>query len=272
MINLNKKHKVMLILKALAKIHENKDFIIALSRREIISKYKQSLLGKIWIILQPMGLMIVLTIVFSLFVRLPSEGIPYAPFLFVALLPFLYLNSAVGASSNLINNYSGLIKQRNFFRPTLVFIKFLSETINFGIALIGLAIVMAIYKIIPGINALYAIPILATQMVLMLGLMLLLSATNAYVRDLGVVAPLVLRMLRYLSPVMYSFNAIPIQYQPYVALNPLTGIFDGYRKAILHNQPPDMMLLVYSMVFSVIVLIIGWVTFMKLEKNFADVV
>jgi ABC-type polysaccharide/polyol phosphate export permease len=263
---------VLLILKTLAKIHENKDFIIALARREVVSKYKQSFLGKLWIILQPMGLMVVLTIVFSLFVRLPSEGIPYAPFLFVALLPYLYFSTAISSSSGIINGYAGLIRQRKFFRPTLVLIKFLSETVNFGFALIGLIVVLAVFKIVPGINALYALPILAIQMMMMLGFMFFLSATNAYVRDFGVIAPLVLRMLRYLSPIMYSYSAIPIQYQAYVALNPLTGIFDGYRKAILHNQAPDMMLLLYSFVFSVIVLVIGWVTFMKLEKNFADVV
>ncbi|WP_332628482.1 ABC transporter permease [Halalkalibacter flavus] len=259
-------------MKSLSEIWEHKDFILTLSKRDIIAKYKQSLLGILWIILQPLGLMIVLTVVFSLFVRLPSEGLPYAPFLFVALLPYMYLNSAVNASTKLINSYAGLIRQRNFYRPSLVFIKFISESVNFGFALIGLLVVLLFYQIFPGVNALYAIPILAIQMLLILGVMFFLSATNAYVRDVGMVVPLGVRMLRYLSPIMYSYHAIPIQYQPYMALNPLTGIFDGYRQALLHNQPPDMMLLLYSFVFSLIVFIIGWVTFMKLEKNFADVV
>ncbi|WP_368658024.1 ABC transporter permease [Metabacillus halosaccharovorans] len=257
---------------SLTKVWEQKDFIITLSKREIFSRYKQSLLGKFWLIAQPLGLMIVLTIVFSIFVRLPSEGLPYAPFLFVALLPYLYLNKAVGSSTNVISSYAGLIRQRKFYRPSLIFIKFLSETVNFAFSLVGLVVVFMVYKIVPGLYAFYAIPILLIQMIFMLGLMLFLSATNAYIRDVGMVTPLVLRMLRYLSPIMYSYSTIPIQYQPYMALNPLTGIFDGYRKTILHNQPPDMMLLLYSLVFSVIVLIIGWVTFMKLEKNFADVV
>ncbi|MCL7748041.1 ABC transporter permease [Halalkalibacter alkaliphilus] len=259
-------------MRSLVEIWENKDFIITLSKREIIAKYKQSLLGKLWIIAQPLGLMIVMTIVFSLFVRLPSEGLPYAPFLFVALLPFMYFNTTVNSSTSIINHYAGLIRQRNFFRPTLVIIKFLSETVNFSFALIGLVIVLLFYKMVPGIYAFYAIPILLIQMTLMLGLMFFLSATNAYVRDFGLIAPLALRMTRYLSPIMYSFHAVPIQYQPYLVLNPLTGIFDGYRQTILHNQPPDWSMLLYSLVFSVIVLIIGWVTFMKLEKNFADVV
>jgi ABC-type polysaccharide/polyol phosphate export permease len=262
----------MLVLNSLSKIWEHKDFIVTLSKREIISKYKQSLLGKLWVIAQPLGLMLVLTVVFSLFVRLPSEGLPYAPFLFVALLPYLYFNQAVNSSTNLINGYAGLIRQRNFYRPALVFIKFVSETVNFSFTIIGLLIVLFLYKMVPGIYAFYAIPILLIQMILMLGLMLFLSAANAYVRDFGMIAPLILRMLRYLSPIMYSYHAIPLQYQPYVALNPLTGIFDGYRQTILHNQPPDLQLLIYSFVFSIIVLIIGWVTFMKLEKNFADVV
>ncbi|WP_231514953.1 ABC transporter permease [Oceanobacillus salinisoli] len=254
------------------KFWENKDFIKTLSKREIISKYKQSLLGKLWILIEPMGLMIVLTIVFSVFVRLPSEGVPYAAFLFVALLPWLYFNKAVGASTRIIVSSSGLIRQRNFYRPALVLIKLLSETVNFGMTLIGLIAVLGYYHIVPGINALYAIPILFVQIIMMLGLMFLLSAANAYVRDVGLVTPIILRLGRYLSPVMYSFHSIPAQYQLIMALNPLTGILDGYRQAFLHNQPPNMTLLLYSFVFSIVIFVIGWITFKKLEKNFADVV
>ncbi|WP_249870461.1 ABC transporter permease [Oceanobacillus saliphilus] len=257
---------------SISKIWENKDFIKTLSKREIISRYKQSLLGKCWIMLEPMGLMIVLTIVFSVFVKLPSEGLPYAPFLFVALLPWMYFNKAVNGASRIIVGNSGLIRQRNFYRPALVFIKLLSETVNFGITLIGLMLVLLYYNILPGINALYTVPVLFIQMILMLGLMMLLSSVNAYIRDVGLVTPIILRLGRYLSPIMYSFYAIPEQYQPIMALNPLTGIFDGYRQAILHNQPPNMSLLLYSGVFSIVILIIGWITFNKLEKDFSDVV
>ncbi|WP_085991085.1 ABC transporter permease [Oceanobacillus senegalensis] len=255
-----------------SKVWENKDFIKTLSKREIISKYKQSLLGKLWILIEPMGLMIVLSLVFSVFVRVPSEGVPYAAFLFVALLPWLYFNKAVGASSKIIVTSAGLIRQRNFYRPALVFIKLLSETINFGITLIGLVIVLGYYHIIPGVNALYAIPILMIQIIMMLGLMLFLSAANAYVRDVGLVAPIILRLGRYLSPIMYSFHTIPAPIQPIMAFNPLAGIFDGYRQAILHNQVPDMKMLLYSFLFSIVVFLVGLVTFKLLEKNFADVV
>ncbi|MYL36436.1 ABC transporter permease [Halobacillus litoralis] len=258
--------------RSLSKIIEHKDFILTLSRREIISKYQQSLLGSLWVLIQPMGLMIVLTIVFSLFVKLPSEGLPYAPFLFVALLPWLFFNTAVNSSSKIIVSNAGLIRQRNFFRPALVFVKLSSETVNFGITLIGLVIVFIYYGIVPGINALYSIPILMVQMMLTLGLMLFLSAANAYIRDFGLVTPIILRMGRYLSPVMYSYHTIPDEYQPIMALNPMTGLFDGYRQSLLHNSPPDFTLLLYSFVVSVVVLGIGWITFMRLERNFADVI
>ncbi|THE11026.1 ABC transporter permease [Bacillus timonensis] len=258
--------------KPISGIWNNRDFIKTLSKREIISKYKQSLLGKLWILIEPMGLLIVLTIVFSVFVRLPSEGLPYAPFLFVALLPWMYFNKAVSASSKVIVSNAGLIRQRNFYRPALVFIKLLSETINFGVTLIGLILVLWYYNIVPGINALYAIPILLIQIIMTLGLMLLLSSTNAYVRDVGLVTPIILRLGRYLSPIMYSYHTIPSQFQLIMAYNPLTGIFDGYRQALLHNQPPDMTLLGYSFIFSIVILIVGSITFSKLEKNFADVV
>lgn len=257
---------------SISKIFEHKDFILTLSRREIISKYQQSLLGSLWVLIQPLGLMIVLTIVFSLFVKLPSEGLPYAPFLFVALLPWLFFNTAVNSSSKIIVSNAGLIRQRNFFRPALIFVKLFSETINFVITLGGLVLVFIYYGIVPGINALYAVPILCIQLILTLGLMLFLSAANAYVRDFGLIAPIILRMGRYLSPIMYSYHTIPEKYKPLMALNPMTGIFDGYRQSLLHNHPPDFTLLIYSLVFSVVTLVIGWITFMKLERNFADVI
>ncbi|WP_079710613.1 ABC transporter permease [Paraliobacillus ryukyuensis] len=257
---------------SLRKIWDHKDFIVTLSRREIISKYKQSLLGKLWVLLEPLGLMVVMTLVFSVFVRIPSEGLPYAPFLFVALLPWQYFNKSVNSSSKIIISNAGLIRQRNFFRPALVFIKFLSETINFGMSLIGLVLVLLIYQIMPGWNAFYAIPILLIQMILTLGLMFFLSATNAYIRDFGLVTPILLRLGRYLSPIMYSYQTLNDKYKPIMALNPMTGIFDGYRQSILHNQPPNMLLLGYSLAFSLFILVLGWTIFAKLEKNFADVI
>ncbi|GAF64991.1 ABC transporter permease protein [Bacillus sp. TS-2] len=259
-------------MKSILKLWDNKDFILTLSKREINSKYKQSLLGRLWIIISPLGLMAVMTLVFSIFVKLPSEGLPYAPFLFVALLPFMYFNSAISESPKIINGYAGLIRQRNFYRPSLVFIKFFAHTINFFFTLIGLVLVLIIFKIYPGINALFAIPILFIQMMLILGVMFIFAGVNAYVRDFGMIAPLGLRLMRYLSPIMYSYRDLPIQFQPFLALNPLTGIFDGYRQTLLHNQVPDLTLLSYSFIFSLVLLVIGWSIFMKLEKNFADVV
>ncbi|MYL30760.1 ABC transporter permease [Halobacillus halophilus] len=251
---------------------QHADFVFTLAKRELKSKYQQSLLGKLWVIIEPLGLMIVLSIAFSLLVPLPSEGFPYPAFLFVALVPWLFFNNAVNASSRTIIGNAGLIRQRNFYRPALVLVKLLSETFNFFITLIALALVLLFFQIPLGFNALYVIPIFLIQFMMMLGLMLFLSSVNAYVRDFGLVAPIMLRMGRYLSPIMYSYQAIPTQYKPYMALNPLTGLFDGYRQAVLHNSAPDFLLLSFSLIFALVVLVVGWVTFTKLQKNFADVV
>jgi ABC-type polysaccharide/polyol phosphate export permease len=257
---------------SIIKLVNHKDFIVTLSRREIISQYKQSILGNLWIIIQPLGLLVVMTVVFSLFVHLPSEGVPYAAFLFVVLLPWIFFNSTVNSSSGIITGYAGLIRQRKFYRPALVFSKLLSAIVSFFISLIGLVAVFFLYQVQPGLNAFFAIPIFIIQVILMLGLMLFLSASNAYIRDFGLVTPLLLRIGRYLSPVIYSYQTVPEKYQIYLAMNPLTGIFDGYRKTLLHNLQPDWFLLLYSFIFSLVLLGIGWITFIKLENNFADVV
>ncbi|RBW68902.1 ABC transporter permease [Bacillus taeanensis] len=256
----------------LSKIKENQNFIWVLTKREIKSQYKQSILGGLWIILQPLFLIMILTVVFSLFVRLPSEGLPYPLFLTAAIIPWRFFTGAAGGAPKIITGFAGIIKQRNFYRPALVFVKLVSEMISFLFASISILLLMLYYGVMPGVNSFYAILIFAVQLILTLGVMFILAATNVYVRDIGLLTPLVMRVWFYLSPIIYSYSFIPIQYQPYLALNPMTGIIDGYRRTLLHNQLPDFTLLTYSFVFGLVVLLIGWFTFLKLEKNFADVI
>ncbi|KHF38717.1 ABC transporter permease [Halalkalibacter okhensis] len=257
---------------ALCKLWKNKDLVLTLTKREINSQYKQSFLGKLWIVFQPLGLVAVYTIVFSLFVRLPSEGVPYALFFIVALLPWRFFNSTIGSSPRIVTGYSGLVRQRRFYRPALVFVKLISETVSFTYSLISLVILMVYFMFFPGANIFYVIPIFFIQLILSIGLMFLLSSLNVYVRDVNLMTPIIMRMWFYLTPIIYSYQSVPIQFQPLLALNPLTGIIDGYRRVIIHNQVPDFYMLSYGLIFGLTFLAIGWVTFLKLEKNFADVV
>ncbi|MFC0471056.1 ABC transporter permease [Halalkalibacter kiskunsagensis] len=261
-----------MIFNSVKKLVDQRDFIWTLTKREVFSKYKQSILGIFWVILQPLILIAILTIVFSAFVRLPSEGVPYALFLTVAMIPWRFFNTAVNGSTKTITGFAGLIKQRSFYRPALIIVKLISETITFAFASVGIVALMIYFGWTPGINAFYALLLFCVQLIIMLGLMFLLSALNVYVRDVGFAVPLVLRLWFYMCPIIYSFENVPIQYQPYLALNPMVAILDGYRKTLLHNELPDFTMLAYSFSFGIIVLIIGWITFMKLEKNFADVI
>ncbi|KUP05484.1 ABC transporter permease [Bacillus coahuilensis m2-6] len=256
---------------SLKELYKHRGFIWALAQREINSKYKQSFLGKLWIVIQPFMFTMILTVVFSVFARLPSEGLPYPLFFLVALLPWNFFTNSVGTSPNVIVGQSGLIKQRSFYRLTLVINRLVVESINFGYSLISLVVLFIYYQITPSLTMLLIIPLFILQAILAMGFMMILSSLNVYLRDIGLVTPIITRLWFYLSPIIYSFEFLSEEYKKWLLFNPLTGILDGYRKVLLHNELPLLAPLIYTAIFSVVVFVIGFVVFNRLEKKFADV-
>ncbi|KEZ52170.1 ABC transporter permease [Metabacillus indicus] len=256
---------------SLKQLAEHKGFILALAKRELDAKYKQSFLGKLWIVIQPFMFMLILTIVFSKFARLPSEGVPYALFFLTALLPWNFFTNAVGSAPNIIVGQTGLIKQRAFYRLSLVINRLLTESVNYFYSLISLVILFIYFQITPSWTFVMVIPLFILQAILIMGFMMLLSSLNVYVRDIGLATPIITRLWFYLSPVIYSYHSIGEEYQKWLILNPMTGILDGYRRILLHGEMPDIMPLIYTLGFSLVIFVVGFTVFNKLEKKFADV-
>jgi len=259
------------MIQSIKRLAEHKEFILALARRELNAKYKQSFFGKLWIIIQPFMFMLILTIVFSKFARLPSEGIPYPLFFLTALLPWNFFTNAIGGAPNIIVGQSGLIKQRSFYRLSLVINRLVTESVNYFYSLISLVIIYVYFHVTPSFMALFIIPLYFLQCILILGFMMLLSSLNVYIRDIGLVTPIITRLWFYLSPVIYSFDSIGEKYQKWLVLNPMTGILDAYRKVLLHHELPECIPLLYSSIFAIVIFVLGFITFNKLEKKFADV-
>lgn len=249
----------------------HKYLLLQLTQRDIKARYKQSIIGYAWVILNPLSQLLVYSFVFSVIMRFPTGGIPYPVFLFVGLIPWVYLqNSLSTVTLSLVDN-SDLLKKIYFPREVFPYSVILSKFVDFLVSFVILFGFLFFYNIQLGWQVLYFIPIMLVQIVLMIGLSLFLSALNLFYRDVRYLVNLVLLLWMYLTPVLYPLSLVPSQYLWVYKLNPMVGIIEGYRSAFF-SQPFDTFSITVSAVLSVIIFIAGFIFFKKAEGLFADIV
>lgn len=239
--------------------------------REIKARYKQSFLGYAWVILNPLLQMLVMTFVFSLIVRVSSLGVPYALFLYVALLPWnLFANSLTHATNSLVNN-SALIKKIYFPRQIFLQATLLAKIIDFLFASVILVIFFIIYHQLLTINVLWVIPIFLIQEIFTYGLALILATLNLFYRDIQHLLSLILVLWMYITPVIYPVEMVPEAYRFIFKLNPMAVIVNAYRECILGGNMPKLSSLFLALCLSLLTYACGRIIFTKLEGYFADV-
>lgn len=253
------------------KLPDYRELIVNFALREIKAKYKQALLGITWAIIQPIVLMGMMTVVFSYFARIPSEGMPYPLFLFTALLPWQFFSGALSRGTGSLSNQSALITKIYFPRESLVLASLAAAFVDFAISTLVFVALLAYYGVAPTITWLWVIPILVVQLTLSLGLMLFLAPLNAIYRDVGQAMPLFIQVWMYATPIMYPASLVPASARPYYFLNPMAAIVESYRSAMLRNQMPDLPFLACTALLALVVLICGYYFFKRLEKGIADV-
>lgn len=241
--------------------------------REIKARYKQSILGYFWVILNPLAQMLVMSFAFSLILRIPTnsaEHIPYSIFLFTALLPWnLFANSLTGAVNSLVNS-STLITKVYFPRTILVISSIVAKFVDFLFALIILVSFLIIFKISININVLWVIPIFFIQQLFTLGISFFVSASNLLYRDIQYLLNLVVFLWFYATPVIYPADLVPDKYRLIFQLNPMAVIINAYRQVILSNNSPNYSSIWIAFMLSLLTLIIGFSYFKSREKIFAD--
>ncbi|MFZ2153311.1 MAG: ABC transporter permease [Microgenomates group bacterium] len=241
--------------------------------REIKARYKQSILGYFWVILNPLAQMLVMSFAFSIIMRIPTNAagnIPYSIFLFVGLLPWtLFSNSLSFSCSSLVNSAS-LITKIYFPRTILVIATILAKIIDFIFALTILIIYMVIYQIPINFNILWIFPIFIIQQIFTLGLSLFIAAANLLYRDIQYLLNLLLVLWMYLTPVIYPADIVPDKYRFVFQLNPMAVIINAYRQTVLGGGTPNISSLVIALILSVFMLFIGLSYFKSREKIFAD--
>ena len=240
--------------------------------RDIKVRYKQTVLGITWAVIQPVLTMIVFSVVFGKLAKLPSDGIPYPIFAYTALLPWQLFSRALGdASSSLISNQN-LITKTYFPRIFLPASSVVGGLVDFGIAFIVLLGMMVYYKIELTWQALFLPAFLVFALLTALSVGLWLSALNVRFRDIKYVIPFLLQFWQYATPIAYSSSLIPEQWRALYGLNPMAGVVDGFRWAML-GQNLELGPLFLASLFAVLLFLVsGLIYFQRMEKTIADLV
>lgn len=244
----------------------------AFTVREIKVRYKQTILGAGWAILQPLALTVIFTMVFGFLLSFGSGEIPYPIFAYSALLPWTFFSNAVTFGSLSVVNNSSLVTKIYFPRELLPFATITAALFDFLIASVIFLIMFFFYKIQITPNLFYLFLIIPCIFFLTTGISLFLSTLNVIFRDIKFIIPLTLQIWFYLTPIIYSLNSIPDKYQRFYLLNPMAPLIDSFRDTTVLGTKPDLFPLVSAAIFSSFVFVAGIVFFKVKEKTFADVI
>ena len=242
--------------------------------REVKVRYKQTMLGAAWAIIQPVMNMIVFSVLFGGIAKLPTDGnIPYPIFTFTALLPWQLFVGALNQASRSLTANQNMVTKIYFPRLVLPLASILSGLVDFVIAFVILIGLMVYYRVTPSINVIWALPLLLLlAIVTALGVALWLSAVNVQYRDVNYALPFLTQFWFFITPVAYSSNLISAKWQLIYSINPMAGVVNGFRWALLGvGNGPDAGLWI-SAIVSVVFLISGLFYFRNMEKTFADTI
>ena len=256
----------------LAGLWQYRELLYFLVWRDVKVRYKQTLIGAGWAILQPLMTMAIFTAVFGNFARIPSDGLPYPIFAYTALLPWTYFAQAVGGSSSGLVSSSNLISKIYFPRLIILLASVTTPLVDFLLSLVVLAGMMAWFRISPGWGML-ALPfflLLALFTALSVGLWL--SPLNVKFRDVGHTIPFLLQFWMYASPVAYPMSIVPQRWQLLYSLNPMAGVIEGFRWALLGKHRPSLSALIVSAGIVLVLFAGGLIYFKRMERGFADVI
>jgi lipopolysaccharide transport system permease protein len=249
-----------------------RELLYFLTKRDIKVRYKQTVLGGLWAVIQPAFTMIVFVLFFGRLAKVPSDGLPYPIFVYAGLLPWTYFANAVSASGNSLVGSANLLTKVYFPRLIVPASAALAGLLDFFIALFVLAALMAYYQFIPG-AAIFLFPVLvALTFLCAVGVGLWLSALNVQYRDIRYAIPFFIQIWLFVSPVIYPVSLVKERYQWLLAINPMGGVIHAYRASLLGHQSVDWQLLALSTLIILAIFLGGLYYFRRMERSFADVV
>lgn len=256
----------------LQELWDYRELLYFLVWRDIKVRYKQTFFGVAWVVIQPILTMVIFSIVFGRLAKLPTDGIPYPIFNYAALLPWQLFSRALSdASSSLVNNQQ-FVTKIYFPRIFLPAASVLSGLVDFFIALIILFLMMFFYHISITFRLLVLIPLILFTLISSLSVSLWLSAVNVKYRDVKYTLPFLMQAWLYATPIVYSSSMVPEKWRLIYGLNPMAGVVEGFRWALLGQQSELGPMIGVSLLIVIILFLGGLVYFQKMETSFSDII
>jgi lipopolysaccharide transport system permease protein len=257
---------------SMAALPDHWDLFYTLTLHRIRVRYKQSLLGPAWAVLQPLATLGVLTVVFSYIARMPTGGVPYALFALAGLVPWICFTNAVTTSTQSLVSHAQLVTRVYFPREIVPLTYVSAAAVDGAITGVLLLLLMAYYGVAPGPSVWLAVPILLLLLALITGFALAAAATNVRFRDVGVAMPVALQLLFFASPIAYPLETVPARVAGLYMLNPVVGIIENFRRVMLDAGPLHAPSLTVSIVWAALLLPAAYAWFKQVEATAADVV
>ena len=248
-----------------------RELLYFLAWRDLKVRYKQTALGAAWVVMQPLLVALIFTIFLGRLARVPSDGVPYPLFAYTGLLPWTFFSGAVANSGNSLVGNANLITKVYFPRTLIPVAAVIARLADLAVAFAVAVAMMAYYGVALTWNFALLPALVALLTLLALGLSMWFSALNVRYRDVGVALPVALQLLMFASPVAYPSSLVPPAWRTAYALNPLVGLIEGFRAALL-GRPMDWAALGVSAAVTAVLLVYSAYTFRRRERGFADVV
>jgi lipopolysaccharide transport system permease protein len=256
----------------LAGVWRYRELLYFLVVRELKVRYKQAALGVGWAIVQPLFAVLIFSLVFGIFARIPSEGIPYPVFALAAILPWTYFAEAMRRSGLSLVSDSDLVRKVYFPRLILPVAGVITPIADFLAAFVVLLLMMAWYDMSPTWHIIMMVPFMLLAMGLALAMGLWLSPINVRYRDIMHTLPFLVQVWMYASPIVYPVSMVPEQWRALYSLNPMVGVIEGFRWALLGTSSPNFQSIAIGAGIIILALLAGIVFFRRKERSFADVI
>ncbi|MCA9921162.1 MAG: ABC transporter permease [Anaerolineales bacterium] len=255
----------------LRELWEYRELLFFLVWRDIKVRYKQTVLGAGWAVLQPVFTMVVFGIIFGRIANVSSDGIPRPIFYYTGLIAHFFFANALTQSSNSLLASAGMIKKIYFPRLTVPLASVMAGLVDFALSFVVLLVMMFYYGIVPTVNILWLPLLLLLILIFALGMGLWFSALNAQFRDVRYIVPFLTQAFLFLTPIAFPLSALPANLQVVAAINPMTGVVEGFRWALLGTDTAPDLALLFSAVGALVLFISGAFYFRRMEKTVADV-
>jgi lipopolysaccharide transport system permease protein len=249
-----------------------RELLSTLILRDIQAQYKQAALGVTWAIMQPLFAVIIFSIIFGHFARMPSDGVPYPVFTFAAVLPWTYFAAAVRRGATGLVADSELVRKVYFPRLIIPMAGVIGPMVDFFISFVVLIGVMLWFGVMPSWRLLAVPPLLGIAALLAFAVGLWLSPINVRFRDVQHTLPFMVQVWMYATPIVYAVSIVPAEWRSLFNLNPMVGVIEGFRWAVFGKGNPDAIAIGISVFVIGVLLIAGLVFFKRMERSFADLI